>query len=506
MLLFPNFVTALDNLSGMERKRQDSITELMSTEQAYIDDMSIVHEVFEKPLVQKGILSPEQRQKIFVNWREIIVCNYMFLRALRVRREMSSGAIIRMIGDILCENLPRMKVYVRFCSCQLTAAKTLQDLQENNSEFREVSRTCQSDPRTKGLPLSSFLIKPMQRITKYPLLIKKILHYTTEDHPDYSYMVEALAKAEELCNQVNEGVREKENSDRLEWLQQHVQCDGLSEQIEFNSLTNSLGPRKFLHHGVLVKAKSGKELMGFLLNDFLMLTRPAKPLAGKQFSFDKNTGVPYKLYRNPMILSDIVVSDNSGKTSPAESLSDSNDSRELRIDSSSNANLSYILLAPSMTERNLWIKKLDHAKRQFMENEQSHFRQQQSMRQYNPKASLLMSVVHGDELALVRPSGKCEAFCKVTMGSQEHRTGVACGPSPQWNASMQFLVKDLQEDRLCITVFDREFLGRTEVRVSDILKSSSETPGPISKRLILHEVETGEVEVKLDLRLFSKER
>lgn len=70
-----------------------------------------------------------------------------------------------------------MKVYIRFCSCQLTAASTLQDLQENNAEFREVSRSCQSDPRTKGLPLSSFLIKPMQRITKYPLLIKKVFSF-----------------------------------------------------------------------------------------------------------------------------------------------------------------------------------------------------------------------------------------------------------------------------------------------------------------------------------------
>ena len=29
--------------------------------------------------------------------------------------------------------------------------------------------------------------------------------------------------------QVNEGVREKENSDRLEWIQSHVQCDGAAE-------------------------------------------------------------------------------------------------------------------------------------------------------------------------------------------------------------------------------------------------------------------------------------
>lgn len=53
--------------------------------------------------------------------------------------------------------------------------------------------------------------------------------------------------------QVNEGVREKENSDRLEWLQTHVVCDGLEEQLVFNSLTNSLGPRKLLHYGILHK-------------------------------------------------------------------------------------------------------------------------------------------------------------------------------------------------------------------------------------------------------------
>lgn len=53
--------------------------------------------------------------------------------------------------------------------------------------------------------------------------------------------------------QVNEGVREKENSDRLEWLQTHVACDGLEEQLIFNSLTNSLGPRKLLHFGILHK-------------------------------------------------------------------------------------------------------------------------------------------------------------------------------------------------------------------------------------------------------------
>lgn len=57
----------------------------------------------------------------------------------------------------------------------------------------------------------------------------QILENTPENHPDHSNLKLALERAEELCSQVNEGVREKENSDRLEWIQSHVQCEGLAE-------------------------------------------------------------------------------------------------------------------------------------------------------------------------------------------------------------------------------------------------------------------------------------
>jgi len=56
-----------------------------------------------------------------------------------------------------------------------------------------------------------------------------MLESTPDTHVDYIQLLEALEKAELLCSQVNEGVREKENSDRLEWIQSHVQCEGIIE-------------------------------------------------------------------------------------------------------------------------------------------------------------------------------------------------------------------------------------------------------------------------------------
>jgi len=56
-----------------------------------------------------------------------------------------------------------------------------------------------------------------------------------------------------FVSQVNEGIREQENSERLEWLQRHVQINGLDERLVFNSLTNMVGPRKLVHFGLLRK-------------------------------------------------------------------------------------------------------------------------------------------------------------------------------------------------------------------------------------------------------------
>lgn len=42
------------------------------------------------------------------------------------------------------------------------------------------------------------------------------------------------------------------------------------------------------------------------------------------------------------------------------------------------------------------------------------------------------------------------------MGAQKNRTKVVAATSEvQWSATMQFLIKDLKEDVLCLTVFDR---------------------------------------------------
>nr|DBA34490.1 TPA: hypothetical protein GDO54_002044 [Pyxicephalus adspersus] len=493
----------LDMLSPTERKRQGYIHELIVTEENYVNDLQLVTETFQKPLLESELLTEKEVAMIFVNWKELIMCNIKLLKALRVRKKMSGEKMpVKMIGDILTAQLPHMQPYIRFCSCQLNGAALIQQKTDEVPEFKEFVKRLAMDPRCKGMPLSSFILKPMQRVTRYPLIIKNILENTPENHPDHSHLKQALEKAEELCSQVNEGVREKENSDRLEWIQAHVQCEGLSEQLVFNSVTNCLGPRKFLHSGKLYKAKSNKELYGFLFNDFLLLTQIIKPLgsSGTDKVFSPKSNLQYKMYKTPIFLNEVLV---KLPTDP------SGDEPIFHI---SHIDRVYTLRAESINERTAWVQKIKAASELYIETEKKKREKAYLVRSQRATGigRLMVNIVEGIELKPCRSHGKSNPYCEITMGSQCHITKTIQDTlNPKWNSNCQFFIKDLEQDVLCITVFERDqfspddFLGRTEIRVADIKKDQG-SKGPVTKCLLLHEVPTGEIVVRLDLQLFDE--
>uniref|UniRef100_A0A452IWJ4 Intersectin 2 n=1 Tax=Gopherus agassizii TaxID=38772 RepID=A0A452IWJ4_9SAUR len=493
----------LDTMQPMERKRQGYIHELIQTEERYMDDLQLVLEVFQKRMAESGCLTEEEMGLIFVNWKELIMSNTKLLKALRVRKKTGGEKMpVQMIGDILAAELSHMQAYIRFCSCQLNGAALLQQKTDEEIEFKDFLKKLASDPRCKGMPLSSFLLKPMQRITRYPLLIKSILENTPENHPDHNNLKLALERAEELCSQVNEGVREKENSDRLEWIQSHVQCEGLAEQPIFNSITNCLGPRKLLHSGKLYKTKSNKELYGFLFNDFLLLTYMVKQFvsSGSDKLFSPKSHSQFKMYKMPIFLNEVLV---KLPTDP------SSDEPVFHI---SHIDRVYTLKTDNINERTAWVQKIKGASEQYIETEKK--KREKAYQARSQKSSgigrLMVHVIEATELKACKPNGKSNPYCEISMGSQSYSTRTLQDTlNPKWNFNCQFFIKDLYQDVLCITMFDRDqfspddFLGRTEVPVAKI-RTEQENKGPTTKRLLLHEVPTGEVWVRFDLQLFEQ--
>ena len=63
-------------------------------------------------------------------------------------------------------------MYKIYCANQSTSLTTVEQQTKKNPAFKKYLDTCHTDPRCKGLFISSFLIKPVQRVCKYPLLLR----------------------------------------------------------------------------------------------------------------------------------------------------------------------------------------------------------------------------------------------------------------------------------------------------------------------------------------------
>ena len=148
---------------------------MLTSERHYVDSLKLVKEVFFDPMAENNVLTAEELSKVFVNWDDLITCSSELLSAFLVRLR-TSGAVVRSIGDILVIQIPKLTPHIRWCSCQLNACTLLQQ-KSSDSSFKEFEQRCAQDSRTGGLPLSSFLLKPMQRVTKYPLLVKRVCLY-----------------------------------------------------------------------------------------------------------------------------------------------------------------------------------------------------------------------------------------------------------------------------------------------------------------------------------------
>ncbi|ORY26048.1 hypothetical protein BCR39DRAFT_542389 [Naematelia encephala] len=274
----------LDSMSGRERKRQEvgdahsrrlesmtlmsqAIFEFIATEAAYNRDLQLIVEAFYAPLL--SVLDDKALAVIFANVEDILLVNTSFYSSLE-QRQKACRLYVDVIGDVLADNMGRMDVYMTYCVNQQQANHLLQSLRTENTALAEhLQNVRETNPAVRGLDLSSFLLIPMQRITRYPLLIKQIVHYTEPDQ-DLHTLQESLHMVEGIVAQINESVRAAEGEERLRVLSEDLWIGG-EGRLDLTAPTQYQGQRRLLKEGQVSKAKSGRKLTLVLCNDVLVL-------------------------------------------------------------------------------------------------------------------------------------------------------------------------------------------------------------------------------------------
>ncbi|CAG8830888.1 4987_t:CDS:2, partial [Racocetra persica] len=69
--------------------------------------------------------------------------------------------------------------------------------------------------RTRSWDIASLLIKPVQRVLKYPLLLQQILSLTKPSHPDYEYLKFSFSEITKVAERINEIKRRKDIVEKI---------------------------------------------------------------------------------------------------------------------------------------------------------------------------------------------------------------------------------------------------------------------------------------------------
>jgi hypothetical protein len=165
-----NSLSPIDPAVKQARNRIKVIDEIITTEERYIADLTVACEKIRRPLKQQQIDGLDI-DTLFGNMEEVAEVSRDFLSCLiQHQQEDRLGECFLKKGDQLKE------VYSKY-SCRHDKALALLDKFDYIPAARQAIMACVQSAKSElsCWPLSALLIKPVQRILKYPLLLNELL-------------------------------------------------------------------------------------------------------------------------------------------------------------------------------------------------------------------------------------------------------------------------------------------------------------------------------------------
>ncbi|MGH0167286.1 UNVERIFIED_CONTAM: hypothetical protein FKN15_002278 [Acipenser sinensis] len=119
-------------------------------------------------------------------------------------------------------------VYKEYCASYTNTLALESSYKQSEGLWQEIIQTIKTvAPHTNASSLSFFMVMPVQRIARYPLLLQNVLKNTEPSHPGYQRLQEAATATVELNIRINEYKRLKEVADKYKKMESLTIMDRL---------------------------------------------------------------------------------------------------------------------------------------------------------------------------------------------------------------------------------------------------------------------------------------
>uniref|UniRef100_A0A803YIM7 FERM, ARHGEF and pleckstrin domain-containing protein 2 n=1 Tax=Meleagris gallopavo TaxID=9103 RepID=A0A803YIM7_MELGA len=244
--------------------------EILATERTYLKDLEVITVWFRSAVIKENAMPEGLMTLLFSNIDPIYEFHRGFLKEIEQRLSLWEGKTnahvkgdYQRIGDVMLRNMRTLKEFTSYLQKHdevLTelekATKRLKKLEMVYKEF-ELQKVCY-------LPLNTFLLKPIQRLMHYKLILGRLCKHYTAEHRDFADCRNALKEVTEMTSQLQHSLIRLENFQKLTELQHDL--------IGIDNLTAP--GREFIREGCLYKlTKKGlQQRMFFLFSDMLLYT------------------------------------------------------------------------------------------------------------------------------------------------------------------------------------------------------------------------------------------
>jgi len=230
----------MDTIADFEKSQQEStppdvelferrryiVREIMTTEEAYCMGLEVMALDYQVKLLEAADtanlpgISKEDIRNIFLNVEHLHSISKHFLADISLR--VIDWQEDSLIGDIFILWTPLFLNYASYQNCFKKAGELLTKCQTNDA-FNEMVSSIENQVRSKGVvALENLLIKPIQRIPRYVLLVEELYRKTPISHPDKDNLQEAIKKLQKLTTFLDQEITSYENRELFLSLAQQI--------------------------------------------------------------------------------------------------------------------------------------------------------------------------------------------------------------------------------------------------------------------------------------------
>ncbi|XP_036153399.1 pleckstrin homology domain-containing family G member 6 isoform X7 [Myotis myotis] len=202
--------------------QQEALWELLTTELTYIRMLKIMTDLLAAGLLnlqRVGLLIEVSAETLFGNVPSLIRAHRSFWEEVlgpTLGKTRASGQPLDPVSlqDGFLAISQRFQPYVQYCLRVKQTMAYAREQQDNNPLFRTFVQWCEKHKRSGRQMLGDLLIKPHQRITKYPLLLQAVLKRTPEAQARQA-LNDMITAVESFLQHINKQVRQGEDQENL---------------------------------------------------------------------------------------------------------------------------------------------------------------------------------------------------------------------------------------------------------------------------------------------------